>query len=167
MAELSELSESTLAANLADVELETAAIPGDWILSSNPETRSKILGRSRDCLTHAIIWECVAVSYKWHYNQDEAYIVLSGEGFMLNEKGVERRFGPGDVAFFPKGTNATWRHPDHFRKLAILKESVWRPVGVGLKVCSKLLRLFGITDLSPLLHPLAHGGGGHPSQGPH
>ncbi len=31
------------------------------------------------------------MSYKWHYNQDEAYIVLSGEGFMTDENGVVRR----------------------------------------------------------------------------
>jgi uncharacterized protein len=147
----SAVSESILSATLANVELETGSIPADWILSGNPQTRSKILGRSGDLLAHVILWECGAVSYKWHYNQDEAYIVLSGEGFMTDEKGVERRFGPGDVAFFPAGTNATWRHPDHFRKVAVLKESVWRPVGVGLKVWKKLLRMSGITDTSPLL----------------
>jgi len=145
------VSESILSATLGYVELETGSIPADWVLSGNPQTRSKILGRSGDLLAHAILWECGAVSYKWHYNQDEAYIVLSGEGFMTDEKGVERRFGPGDVAFFPAGTNATWRHPDHFRKVAVLKESVWRPVGVGLKVWKKLFRVIGITDTSPLL----------------
>ena len=70
---------------------------------------------------------------------------------MNDEKGVERRFGPGDIAFFPAGSNATWRHPDHFRKVAILKESVWRPLGIGLKLWNKLLRMIGITDTSPLL----------------
>ena len=99
----------------------------------DPERQSrdaeKVIGRSRDLLALVIVWECGAVSYRWHYNQDEAYIVLSGEGFVTNEKGVERRLGPGDVAFFAAGTNTTWRHPDHFRKVAILKESVWRPVG--------------------------------------
>ena len=85
MAELSELSESILYANLANIKLEIGSIPADWILSGNPQTRSAILGRSRDLLAHIIIWECGAVSYRWHYNQDEAYIVLSGEGFMNDE----------------------------------------------------------------------------------
>ena len=157
MAELSELSESILYANLANIKLEIGSIPADWIVSGNPETRSAILGRSRDFLAHALIWECGAVTYRWHYNQDEAYIVLSGEGFMNNGKGVERRFGPGDLAFFPAGSNATWRHPDHFRKVAILKESVWRPLGVGLKLWNKFLRMIGIADTSPLLQPAPHG----------
>jgi hypothetical protein len=80
--------ESNLSETLANVELEPGAIPAEWVLNGNPETRSKILGRSRDLLAHIIVWECGAVSYKWHYNQDEAYIVLSGEGFVTEEKGV-------------------------------------------------------------------------------
>lgn len=149
------VAESILSATLRDVALETGSMPSEWVLSGNPETRSKILGRSRDLLAHIILWECGAVSYKWHYNQDEAYIVLSGEGFMTDDKGVERRFGPGDVAFFPAGTNATWRHPDHFRKVAVLKESVWRPLGAGLKIWNKLLRMVGLTNTSPLMLVLA------------
>jgi uncharacterized protein len=143
------MSESNLTETLANVELEPGTIPAEWILHGNPETRSKILGRSRDLLAHIIVWECGAVSYKWHYNQDEAYIVLSGEGFVTEEEGAERRVGPGDVVFFRAGANTTWRHPDHFKKIAVLKESVARPVGVGLKLWNKLLRMVGITNTSP------------------
>ncbi|MGA7624432.1 MAG: cupin domain-containing protein [Candidatus Acidiferrales bacterium] len=153
----SALSDLILSANLADVELETGSIPADRILKGNPHIRSKVLGRSHDLLAHIVIWECGAVSYRWHYDQDEAYLVLSGEGFVNDEKGVERRLGPGDIAFFPAGTDATWRHPDHFRKIAILKESVWRPLGFGLKLWNKLFRMIGITDTSPLLHAVPLG----------
>ena len=114
--------QSMVPSTLADVKLEPGSIPSGWLLSGQPETRSKVLGKSRDRLGYVVLWECGAVSYKWHYSKDEAYIVLSGEGFMTDEKGVERRFGPGDVAFFPAGTNATWRHPDHFRKIAVLDD---------------------------------------------
>ena len=138
-----------LSSTLADIELEPGSIPSEWLLSGQPETRSKVLGKSRDRLGYIMLWECGAVSYKWHYSQDEAYIVLSGEGFMTDEKGMEHRFGPGDVAFFPAGTNATWRHPDHFRKVAVLKESIWQPVGVGLKAWSKLLQMVGLSGNSP------------------
>src|SRR3989454_11577082 len=115
------------------------------MLSGNPETRSKLLVRTDDWIANVVIWECGAASYKWHYNQDEAYFVISGEGFMTDEKGIEHRFGAGDVAFFPAGTNATWRHPDHFRKVAFLKESIWRPLAFGLKACSKLLHITGLS----------------------
>src|SRR5271169_5750704 len=111
------MPEMNFSSTLADVKLELGTIPTEWLLSGRPETRSKLLGKSRDRLAYAMLWECGAVSYKWHYDKDEAYIVLSGEGFMTDEKGVEHHYGPGDVAFFPAGTNATWRHPDHFRKV--------------------------------------------------
>jgi uncharacterized protein len=148
----SDLFQSILSGDFNDVELETGSIPPDWVLSGNPQTLSKILGRSHDLLAHIIIWQCGAVSYRWHYNQDEAYIVISGEGFMNDEKGMERRYGPGDIAFFPAGTDATWRHPHHFKKVAILKESVWRPLGICLKLWNKFLRMTGIIDTSPLLN---------------
>jgi uncharacterized protein len=143
-------------ANPATVVLdEVGSIPSDWVLSGQPETRSKILVRTDDWIAHVIVWECGAVSYKWHYNQDEAYIVLSGEGFMTDDTGVERRFGPGDVAYFPAGTNTTWRHPDHFKKVAFIKESVGGPIGFGLKVWSKLLRTVGLAGKSPFMLALA------------
>jgi len=149
------VSESILSSTLANVELEPGTIPEEWVISGSPETRSKILGRTKDLLALVIVWECGAVSYKWHYNQDEAYIVLSGEGFMTDVHGVERRYGAGDVAFFPAGTDSTWRHPDHFRKVALLKEAIWRPLGLGLKVGNKLLRAVGLMGKSPLMLTLA------------
>jgi len=140
---------------LRDIALEAGSIRPEWLLAGDPETRSKILGRTRDLLALIIVWECGTVSYKWHYNQDEAYIVLSGEGFMTDEKGVERRLGPGDVAFFPAGSTVVWRHPDHFRKVAVLKESVWSPLGMSLKIWKKLLRIIGVSHSSPHLLFLA------------
>jgi uncharacterized cupin superfamily protein len=143
------MSESILSSTLADVQLEQGSIPSQWLLSGEPETRSRLLGKSRDRLAYIMLWECGAVSYKWYYGQDEAYIVLSGEGFMTDEKGVERRYGPGDVAFFPAGTNATWRHPDHFRKVAVLKDSIWPPLGFALKALNKILGMIGLSSRSP------------------
>jgi len=144
------MGELILSSTLAEVKLEPGLIPSKWLLSGQPETRSKLLGKSQDRLGYIMLWECGQVSYKWHYDKDEAYIVLSGEGFMTDEKGVEQRFGPGDVAFFPAGTNATWRHPDHFRKVAVLKDSVWRPLVLGLRAWNKLLLMLGLSGEAPL-----------------
>ena len=96
------MSKSIVSANIASIQLEPGSIPAEWMLSGNPETRSKLLVRTNDWIANVVIWECGAASYKWHYNQDEAYFVISGEGFMTDEKGIEHRFGPGDVAFFPE-----------------------------------------------------------------
>jgi uncharacterized cupin superfamily protein len=149
------VGELILSSTLANVELEPGSIPSEWLLSGQPQTRSKVLGKSRDRLGYAMLWECGAVSYKWHYTKDEAYIVLSGEGFMTNEAGVERRFGPGDVAFFAAGTNAIWRHPDHFRKVAVVKDSVWPPLVFALKAWDKILTMIGLSGKSPFLFLVA------------
>jgi uncharacterized cupin superfamily protein len=149
------VSQSILSSTLANVELEAGKIPAEWLISGSPEIRSKILGRTKDLLAVAVLWECGATSYKWYYDRDEAYIVLSGEGFMTDVNGVEQRYGPGDVAFFPAGTDSTWRHPDHFRKVAVLKEAVPTFAGTALKVWNKLLRVFGLAHKSSLLITLA------------
>lgn len=136
--------------NLSNVQLAPGSIPSKWLLSGDPQTRSRLLGKTSDRLSYAMLWECGACSYKWHYTKDEAYIVLSGEGFMTDDKGVEHRYGPGDVAFFPAGTDSTWRHPDHFRKVAVLKEPVSKPIVLLWKAWSRFLQLIGLSDGSPL-----------------
>jgi uncharacterized protein len=144
------MSEAIISSTLAAVILEPGAIPTQWLLSGDPATRSKLLGKTPDRLAYVMLWECGATSYKWHYDRDEAYIVLSGEGFMTDEKGIEHRFCAGDVAFFPAGTNATWRHPSHFRKVAVLKDAIWPPLAALLKAWTKILRALRLSNESPL-----------------
>jgi len=149
------MTHSIVTATLADVELEPSQIPTGWILDGTPQTKSKMLLRTSDWTATIVVWECTAGSYRWHYNQDEAVFVLSGDGLMTNEKGEERRFGPGDMGFFPAGTTCTWRHQHHFRKVAVVKEPMWRPLGFCLKVWSKLLRVVGLKGGSPLMLAIA------------
>jgi uncharacterized cupin superfamily protein len=129
------------------VALEPQPIPTDWILSGKPEARSTLLARSHDWTSCVVVWECTAGSFKWHYIEDEVVLIVSGEAFMLKENGEERRFGPGDVGFFPAGTSARWRVADHVRKVAVFRETMWRPLGLGLKVWNKLLRTVGIRGI--------------------
>lgn len=77
-------------------------------------------------------------------------MVVSGEAIMIDEKGEERRLGAGDVGFFPAGTSCTWWVPNHIRKVAVVKESIWRPLGFGLKLWNKFLRAAGLSAKSPL-----------------
>jgi uncharacterized protein len=145
------MSNAVLIVTPDNVELEPGKIPIDWILKGSPSTCSKILTRSHDWLENMVVWECTAGTFHWHYNQDEAVMVLSGEAIMTTEKGEQRRFGAGDFGFFPAGTSCTWCVPDHFRKVAVLKESVGRPFGFSLKVCNKLLRMAGVVHRSPII----------------
>ena len=118
-----------------------------WVLSGVPMTRTWQVLRSHDWTSDIVVWECTAGSFECHYNKDETVMVVSGEVFVTNENGVERRLGPGDLGFFPAGTSAVWRVPDRVRKIAVLRECWWRPLGFGLKVWKRLLRMAGLSGV--------------------
>src|SRR5277367_5263618 len=139
------MSRSIVMTTPATLELEPQArpiLPG-WVLSGKPAQRTKSLARSHDWTSNMVVWECSAGSFNWHYSQDETLFVVSGEAFISNGTGEERCLGPGDFAFFPAGTSATWRVPSKVRKVAVVRETLWRPLGFCLKAWSKLLRVSG------------------------
>lgn len=140
--------------NPATVELQPAPIPEDWILSGTPIARSNKLVTSKDWTSTFVVWDCTAGRFKWHYGQDEAILVVSGEAFMLNENGGETRFGQGDVGYFPAGAVVEWRVADYIRKVAVVRETMWGPFGFALKASRKLLRIVGISKKSSLLFAL-------------
>jgi uncharacterized protein len=134
----------------AAVELDPEPISEKWVLSGSPIARSKVVARSSDWTSKVIVWDCTAGRFRWQYDQDETIIVISGAAYLLGDNGDERRFGPGDYGFFPEGTIATWRVDDHIRKIAVLHEPLWRPIGLALKVWNKFLRKVGLASSSPL-----------------
>ncbi|SRR5579883_717382 len=146
------MSKAIITATPATSELDGRTVPilPNWVLSGSPVTRSKNILRSRDWTSSIIIWECTAGTFNWHYVQDEVVIVVAGEVFITNEKGEERHLRPGDLAFFPAGTSSTWRVPICVRKIAILKETMWRPLGFGIKLWKKLLRMSRLAGEAPL-----------------
>jgi len=119
-------------------------------LSGSPVTRTVNVVRSRDWTSNIVVWECSAGCFRWHYVKDETLVVISGEAFISDDNGQERRLGPGDLGFFPAGTSCIWRVPEGVKKIAILRETMWRPIGVCLKVWKKLLRTVGLGGESPL-----------------
>jgi uncharacterized cupin superfamily protein len=145
------LSEAIVMLTPAAVELEPEPFPPGWVVSGSPEARCKKVVRSHDRTSHIVVWDCTPGSFKWHYGMDEAIIVISGEAFMINDKGEERRFGPGDLGFFPAGTSCTWRITEHLRKVGVLRESMWRPLGLAVKAWHKLLRIVGLAGKSALI----------------
>jgi uncharacterized cupin superfamily protein len=132
------------------VELEPEPFHPGWVVSGSPQARCKKVARSHDRTSHIVVWDCTPGSFKWHYGMDEAIVIISGEAFMINDKGEERRFGPGDLGFFPAGTSCTWRITQPLRKVGILKESMGRPLGLAVKAWHKLLRIVGLAGESPL-----------------
>jgi len=139
----------------ATTELQPEAIPPDWILSGAPVARKIKLATSHDWASSIVVWDCTPGRFQWHYMQDEAVFVISGEAFLINEKGEERRFGVGDFGFFPAGTTCSWRVSEDFRKVAVLREPMWRPLGFAFKVTKKILRAVGILGKSPIVFALA------------
>jgi len=142
----------------ASVELDPEPICEKWILSGKPSARSKVVARSRDWASKIVVWDCTAGRFQWHYDQDETIIVISGTAYLLGDNGEEHLFGPGDYGFFPAGSIASWRIDDHIRKIAVLREPLWRPVGFALKVWNKFLRKAGLASNLPLgaSQPIEH-----------
>src|SRR5882762_5444671 len=111
------MSQSIVVALPAQVDLAPAPIPADWILAGKPEARSKQLVRSRDGASSIMAWSCTAGRFNWRYTVDETVHIISGEVFITDETGEERRLGPGDMAFFPAGSRSIWRVPRQVRTL--------------------------------------------------
>jgi uncharacterized cupin superfamily protein len=139
-----------LSPEISASEMEVSSIPATWLLSGQGQTRSRLLGKTSDKLAYAMLWECGAACFKWHYAKDEFFIILSGDAFMAEKNGRERHFGPSDVAFFPAGSDVTWRVPNHVRKIAILKSSFSQPIAFLLKAWIKLVELAGLSRDSGL-----------------
>jgi len=145
------MSKSIVVEAGAAADLRPAPIPRDWILNGTPEARSKELARSDDRTSHSMVWECTAGRFNWHYNKDETFVVISGEAFITNGQGEERRLGPGDVVFFPAGTSSTWRVPRYIKKVAILRHTMPRPLGFGVLAWNLLRRIVGLMRGLPLM----------------
>jgi len=139
----------------AALMLDPEPIPKDWVLSGNPEATSKKLAKSADFTSYIMVWECTPGRFTWHYNKDETLVVVSGEVFITNEKGQEQRLGPGDFAFFPGGTSATWRVTVRLRKVAVVRETIPRALGLVVRGFKGALRRAGMVSKSPLVLTLA------------
>ncbi len=130
----------------ADVDLDPAPIPADWIIEGNPQARSKRLAASADGTSTVMAWSCTAGRFKWHYTVDETIHLISGEVFVTDEKDNVRRVGPGEMVFFPAGSVSTWYIPDHVRKFAVCRHSMPRIAGFALRAFNKIIGIITGAD---------------------
>jgi uncharacterized cupin superfamily protein len=137
---------SVIFAAPADVELNPAPIPADWVIEGNPQARAKRLAKSADGTSTIVAWSCTAGRFKWKYIVDETIHLISGEVFVTDENGNERRVGPGDMVFFPAGAVSTWHVPDHVRKLAVCRHSMPRLAGLALRAFTKIVAIMTGAD---------------------
>jgi uncharacterized protein len=127
-------------AHPAEVDLRDAPIPTGWIIEGSPRAQGRALAESADGMSSIVAWSCTQGRFNWHYCVDETVQILSGEVFITDETGKERRLGPGDMAFFPAGTHTVWYVPNKVRKLAMCR----RPLpGRLFGKCVTLLNRFG------------------------
>lgn len=126
----------------ADATMSASTIPSDWILDGQPQARSAVLSRSTDGTAVTVVWETTKGTFRWHFGVDETVNVLEGEVFVTDEKNVEHRLGPGDVAYFPGGSWSTWRVPDRLRKIAFIRHGVSGPAALVARAWSRVTRFF-------------------------
>jgi uncharacterized cupin superfamily protein len=121
------------------VGLNRAPIDDNWILDGNPVARNVQLFKSRDGTAYTLIWDCTAGTFNWFYDHDETLQVLEG-GAVLTIGTETREIGPGSVVFFPAGSRATWQIDSYIRKVAFVRQSIPKPVGLALKVWHRCSR---------------------------
>jgi uncharacterized protein len=148
-AEARGVGNAVLAGDLTGLELNPDPIYEKWILSGSPSARSKILARSPDGGSTTVLWECISGSFYWHYRQDEHVLFLSGDAYLVEENGTEHKFGAGDFAFFPAGTVAKWRVDHYVRKIAFLREPMWRFAVPAVAGWNKVMRKLGLSRRTP------------------
>lgn len=126
---------------------QTAPVAPRWVLSGEPITRTWGVLRSHDLTSDLVVWECTAGRFECRYSVDEVVMIVAGEVFITDHTGEERRLGPGDLGFFPAGSSCIWRVPELVRKIAVLRETMWRPAGIGLKIWKRLRRIGSVSTL--------------------
>ena len=131
------MAEPEIFISTANVPLDPAPIPVDWILEGTPTARARVLSTSDDNRAMTLVWDCSAGKFNWFYNLDETVHLLEG-GMTLTDSTGTRAAKAGDVVFFPAGSKAVWHVDSYVRKVAFIREPVPAPVTFGLRVWKRL-----------------------------
>ena len=123
-----------------DAQLVPSPIVREWILEGAPQARVSTLARSGDGCMEIVTWTCTPGKFRWYYDNDEMVYIISGEVFIADQVGFERRLGPGDGAFFPAGTSNIWHVTQELRKVAVCRVAVPLPIALGLRLWRRLFR---------------------------
>lgn len=120
-------------------DLQPTPLKSTWILEGNPEARSLPLGESADGDFSFGLWDCTAGRFQFSYNRDEFVHILEGSA-IVSSGDTEVTLGPGDVAFFPKGSIAYWTVPNYIKKLATFRSV---QAGIVTRIVGKMKRVLG------------------------
>lgn len=130
-----------IAAFDADLPLQSAPIEPGWITGGRPDASNRVLASATDGASWTMLWACTAGSFRWRYRFDETIHFLEGAVTITGNDGVTRRFGPGDMVFFPAGSVADWHIESHVKKLAFCHMPAPWPLRPLLKLLRRLSAL--------------------------
>lgn len=134
----------------ADLELKPAPIPAAWVIEGDPQARSCRLSTSPDTTASTMVWTCTPGKFHWRYNVDETLYILEGEVFVTDHNDDVRRLGPGDVVFFPAGSDSVWHVTRDIRKIAFCRQSMPLVAGFGLRAMNKFINILTGRNISAL-----------------
>ena len=112
----------------ASLDLSPAPINPAWIREGNPVARAAELSRSADGTAFTVVWECTAGKFDWTYHLDETIYITEGSVILSDAGNPPRRLGPGDVVFFPKGSQVSWEVTGRVRKVAYFRRVMPNPI---------------------------------------
>ena len=110
------------------VELKPAPIVPDWVRGGDPVARAAEISRSADGTAFTVIWECTGGKFDWTYDFDETIHILEGSIVLHDCGNAPTRLGPGDVVFFPKGSQVSWEVEGYVKKVAFFRKVVPNPL---------------------------------------
>ena len=65
-------------------------------------------------------WECGVSEFDWHYDSEEAALIIEGE-VTVSYDGGSVSFGAGDYVVFPKGLSCVWKVSKPVKKHYVFK----------------------------------------------
>ena len=89
----------------------------DRVLAGTPRTRTRNCYTDSTSHFFAGIWESTPGKWRVEYSEHELVQLLAGRVVLTDERGHERRFGPGDVFVIPAGFTGTWETVESVRKI--------------------------------------------------
>ncbi len=100
---------------------ELAAFPIDpnWIIEGTPQARARRLSFPLDGTLSAMVWDCSAGRFDWHYGADEVIQILDGEVEITSSSGLTTTLRRGDVVYFPGDQIVRWYVAEHVRKITL------------------------------------------------
>jgi uncharacterized cupin superfamily protein len=122
-----------------ELQLKSAPINPDWVLSGNPQARAADHSGSGDRAASTAFWDCTAGEFRWFFGWDETVYILEGDVHITAEDGTERLLRVGDVAYFRAGTWATWRVDSYVRKVAFMRRPFPTLLALAYRVRNKLM----------------------------